>query len=61
MFKGKLQSTIRLTLALAIKYTILNERTPTEMWKKLEKIVKVINQPLELKDRLVHVENKRMR
>ena len=57
----KVTTTIRLILALAIKYTILNETTPTKMWKKLEKIVKVINQSLELKDRLVHIENKRMR
>ena len=34
----KATSTIRLALASAIKYTVLNETTPTKMWKKLEEI-----------------------
>ena len=34
----KATSTIRLALAPAIKYTMLNEITPVEMWKKLEEI-----------------------
>ena len=34
----KALSTIKLALAPAIKYIVLNETTPTEMWKKLEKI-----------------------
>ena len=29
---------IRLVVALAVKYTMLNKTTPKEMWKKLEEI-----------------------
>ena len=34
----KATSTIRLALAPTIKYTVLNETTPMEIWKKLEEI-----------------------
>ena len=34
----KATSTIKLALAPTIKYTVLNETTPMEMWKKLEEI-----------------------
>ena len=59
----KATSTIRLALTPAIKYIVLNETTPMEMWEKVggDLCVEVINQPFELEDRLVHIENGRRR
>ena len=34
----KVTSTITLALAPTVKYIVLNETTPTEMWKRLEEI-----------------------
>ena len=30
-------STIHLSLALEIKYSVLNEKSPSDLWKKLER------------------------
>ena len=32
------RSTIRLSLTLEIKYSILNEKSPSDLWEKFEKI-----------------------
>ena len=54
----KATSTIRLALAFAIKYTVLNETTPIEMWKKLEEICasKSLTNHLSVGDKLSNEE-----
>ena len=36
--KMKIVSTIHVSLALGVSYSVLNETSPQKLWKKLEKI-----------------------